>query len=164
MKSTQRWKEQQPVIQALDRNVQRVISVQPPSQNFLNLSAMIANVSSPVHAGTNCLYLPNSMSQTTGEARGGVRPGLIAKLMQGCCFLFLHKKGWKTGGAEIGTRRWQQHAWNEAELQTHTEAGCDADDSQSKHDTAGLKVLNSVCVFVYLIQCSICYHGINRSS
>lgn len=46
-----------------------------------------------------------------------------------------------------GTRRRQQHAWNDVQLQTHTEG--DADDSQSKHDTAGLKVLNSVflCVF-----------------
>lgn len=46
-----------------------------------------------------------------------------------------------------GTRRRQQHAWNDAQLQTHTEG--DADDSQSKHDTVGLKVLNSVflCVF-----------------
>lgn len=133
MKSTQRWKEQQPVIQALDRNVQRVISVQPPSQNFINLCY-------------DC--------QTTGEARGGVRAGLIAKLMQGYCFLFLHRKGWKTEGAEISTAQGDGSNMRDTMRSCRLTLGCDADDSQSKHDTAGLKVLNSVFLCVFnTVQC-----------
>lgn len=60
MKSTQRWKEQQPVIQALDRNVQRVISVQPPSQNFLNLSATIVRPQGRREAGSGLDWSPSS--------------------------------------------------------------------------------------------------------